>query len=44
MKTRFAQMQEQMLRHFGPEQGQRTYEALEKEYHSLCGACADLPK
>lgn len=43
-KTRFEQMQEEMLRRFGPEQGIRIVQYMKKEYQNLSDAYADRPK
>ena len=43
-QTRFSCMQEQMRRLYGPEQGERIAQFMEKEYGSLCAAFAERPE
>ena len=43
-KTRFQEMQEQMVKRFGPEQGQRIAGRMAQEYETLCQQYANQPK
>ena len=43
-KTRLQQMQEQMLRKLGQEQGTRVAQLMEQDFDKLCQALPDLPQ
>lgn len=43
-KTRFGQMQDEILRRFGLEQGDRIVQYMKKEHLNLTDAYADGPK